>query len=177
MSPARNVTVHGQARGTDPISRANGVSESNRVDGTYLFLLSIPDRSFAICDHIAFHQCGSARRSEIVGFCILLLTVPLQGTQLFFVATRGSRETRQPRAMRRNSFGVQQGGRPMERPSGRLMGVRNRCLSRPGLRPKRLQPRPPHLEKGDGPGPRPVNGYEIFEKCDNISFQSSVHGS
>ena len=45
--------------------------------------ISIPDKSFALCDRIAFQQCGSARRSEIVGSRSLLLTVPLQGTELF----------------------------------------------------------------------------------------------
>ena len=45
--------------------------------------ISIPDKSFAICDRIAFQQSGPARRSPIVGSRCLLWTVPLQGTQLF----------------------------------------------------------------------------------------------
>jgi len=37
---------------------------------------SIPDKSLALRDRIAFQQCGPARRSEIVGSRSLLLTVP-----------------------------------------------------------------------------------------------------
>ena len=45
--------------------------------------ISIPDKSFALCDRIAYQQCGPARRSGIVGSRSLLLAVPLQGTEVF----------------------------------------------------------------------------------------------
>jgi hypothetical protein len=40
----------------------------------------------------------------------------------------------------------------------------------PGLRPKRLQPRPPHLEKGDGPAPPPRSIFLVWTRCDRLLF-------